>query len=178
MKKYKCNYIFTFVFRIYIYLLTLFPGLFILRIFADGAECTVHILRMYIFLLLFAIAVGIVIHFLISLFTEHKVYIGEETITLEGKKILPESMKKEDVGLIVFDLGMFQRYGRNIPGSLTLINRDDTESLNINHPSFFMISEIKKQCKNAKFKFHNWEWYIIWCIIFTVFCPFCVSSFQ
>lgn len=170
MKKYKLNYIFTFTFRIFIYLLTLFPGLFIRWIFGDGAEHPVNIFRMYIFLLLFAIIAGNVIHFLICLFTEHKVYIDEETITLEGKNILTESMKTEDVGLIVFDLGMFQRYGRNIPGSLTLINHDDTESLNINHPSFFMIPEIKKRCKNAQFKFHDWEWYIIWCVIFTVFC--------
>ena len=169
MKTYKSNYVFTFTFQMYNFLLTFFPGLFILWVSANGIEGIVYLFRMYIFLLLFAIVSGNTIHFLICLFTEHHVYIDEETITLEGKKIWTESMKMKDVGLIVFDHGSLpSKYCRGIPSSLTLINHDDTESLNINNPSFFMILEIKKQCKNAKFKFNNWKWYIVWCVIATV----------
>ena len=175
MKKYKSNHVFTFMFHIYNFLLTLFPGIFVFWIFANGAEGIVYLFRMYMLLLLFAIVAGNAIHFLICLFTEHKVYIDEETITLKGKKILTESMKTEDVGLIVFDHGMITKHGGNIPCSVTLINHDDTESLNINNPSFYMILEIKKQCKKAKFKFDNWKWYIIWCSISTI--AFTVLSF-
>ena len=133
-------------------------------------EGVLYIFPLYIVLILFFTVLGNAIHFLISLFTKYTVYIDEKTITLKGKKILTESMKTEDVGLIVFDHGCLpSKYCRGIPASLTLINHDDTESLNINNPSFFMILEIKKQCKKAKFKFNNWKWYIIWCMIFTAF---------
>lgn len=169
MKRYKLNYIFTFAFQIYNVLLSLFPGVLICWISTNGAEGIVHIFQMYLALLLLAIVFGNTIHFLICLFTEHKVYIDEKTITLKGKKILTESMKTEDVGLIVFDPGMLKRQGGIIPCSITLINQDDTESLNINNPSFFMVLTIKKQCKKAKFKFDNWELYIIWCIVGNVF---------
>ncbi len=168
MKRYKFNYVFTFTFQMYNFLLSLFPGLFILWISANGVAGIVNIFLMYLVLLLFVIVFGNTIHLLICLFTEHKVYIDEKTITLKGKKILTECMKTENVGLIVFDPGMITKYGGNIPCSITLINHDDTESLNINNPSFFMILKIKKQCKKAKFKFDNWKWYIIWCMIFTV----------
>ena len=168
MKRYKFNYAFTFTFQMYNFLLIMFPGLFIMWVSINGLEGVVNILRMYIFLFLLAIVLGNIVHFLICLFTEHHVYIDEETITLEGEKILTESMKTEDVGLIVFDHGSLpSKYCRGIPASLTLINHDDTESLNINNPSFFMILEIKKQCKKAKFKFDNWKWYLIWCGIAT-----------
>ena len=83
MKKYKSNHVFTFMFQIYNFLLTLFPGIFVFWIFANGAEGIVYLFRMYMFLLLFAIVAGNAIHFLICLFTEHKVYIDEETITLK-----------------------------------------------------------------------------------------------
>ena len=171
MKKYKSNYMFTIMFQICSFLLSLFPGIFIMWLVTnpDDAMGVLYIFPSYIVLILFFTVLGNVIHFIISLFTEHKVYIDEKTITLKGKKILTESMKTEDVGLIVFDHGMITKYGRNIPCSITLINHDDTESLNINNPSFFMILKIKNQCKKAKFKFNNWKWYIIWCMIFTAF---------
>ena len=171
MKKYKSNYMFTIMFQICSLLLSLFPGIFITWLVTnpDDAMGVLYIFHSYIVLILFFTVLGNVIHFIISLFTEHKVYIDEKTITLKGKKILTESMKTEDVGLIVFDHGMITKYGGNIPCSITLINHDDTESLNINNPSFFMILKIKNQCKKAKFKFNNWKWYIIWCMIFTAF---------
>ena len=159
------------MFQICSFLLALFPGIFIMWLVTnpDDAMGVLYIFPSYIVLILFFTVLGNVIHFIISLFTEHKVYIDEKTITLKGKKILTESMKTEDVGLIVFDHGMITKYGGNIPCSITLINHDDTESLNINNPSFFMILKIKNQCKKAKFKFNNWKWYIIWCMIFTAF---------
>ena len=171
MKKYKSNYMFTIMFQICSFLLSLFPGIFIMWLVTnpDDAMGVLYIFPSYIVLILFFTVLGNVIHFIISLFTKHTVYIDEKTITLKGKKILTESMKTEDVGLIVFDHGRITIYGRNIPCSITLINHDDTESLNINNPSFFMILKIKKQCKKAKFKFNNWKWYIIWCMIFTAF---------
>ena len=171
MKKYKSNYMFTIMFQICSLLLSLFPGIFITWLVTnpDDAMGVLYIFPSYIVLILFFTVLGNVIHFIISLFTKHTVYIDEKTITLKGKKILTESMKTEDIGLIVFDHGMITKYGRNIPCSITLINHDDTESLNINNPSFFMILKIKKQCKKAKFKFNNWKWYIVWCSIFTVF---------
>ena len=171
MKKYKSNYMFTIMFQICSFLLSLFPGIFIMWLVTnpDDAMGVLYIFPSYIVLILFFTVLGNVIHFIISLFTKHTVYIDEKTITLKGKKILTESMKTEDVGLIVFDHGRITIYGRNIPCSITLINHDDTESLNINNPSFFMILKIKKQCKKAKFKFNNWKWYVIWCMIFTAF---------
>ena len=171
MKKYKSNYMFTIMFQICSLLLSLFPGIFITWLVTnpDDAMGVLYIFPSYIVLILFFTVLGNVIHFIISLFTKHTVCIDEKTITLKGKKILTESMKTEDIGLIVFDHGMITKYGRNIPCSITLINHDDTESLNINNPSFFMILKIKKQCKKAKFKFNNWKWYIIWCMIFTAF---------
>ena len=163
MKRYKFNYAFTFTFQMYNFLLIMFPGLFIMLVSINGMEDIAYLFGMYIFLFLLAVVLGNAIHFLICLFTEHHVYIDEETITLEGKKILTESMKTEDVGLIVFDHGTLSKYGRGEPCSVNLFNHDYSKSLQINRPSFFMILEIKKQCKKAKFKFNNWKWYIIWC---------------
>ena len=113
-----------------------------------------------------AIVLGNIIHFLICLFTEPKVYIDEELITVHGYKNLTQSMKIEDVRLILFDHGMIMKYSA-VPCSLTLFDEDCGESLSINHPSFFLILEINKRCKKAKFKFNNYKWYIIWCCVAT-----------
>jgi regulatory protein YycH of two-component signal transduction system YycFG len=116
------------------------------------------------------------IHFLISLFTKHKVYIDEESITIQGKKIVTQSIKIEDVCHVIFDQGTITRYGGGTPCSITLFDSDYNKSVIIENPSFFMICELQKRCKNAKFKFNNYKWYIIGCCISTAasiaFCLF------
>ena len=166
MKQYKSNYVFTYIFQQYNFLLTLLPGLFIILISTD-VESTFNIFHIYILFLLVAIVLGNIIHFLICLFTEHKVYIDEELITVKVGENLTQSIKFEDVSLVLFDHGMLLRSGI-VPCSITLFTEDCDKNLNVNHPSFFLILEINKRCKKAKFKFNNYKWYIIWCCVFTV----------
>lgn len=181
MKKYKSNYMFSYIFQYYNCLLGMFPGLLIfliseneisdLHIFHMISKYEVsdlEILHMYISSLLLTIVVGNTIHFLICLFTKHKVYIDEEFITVKEGEILTESIKIEDITLVLFDPGMILKNGI-VPCSLTLFTDDFDKNLNVNHPSFFMILEIKKRCKQADFKFNDYQWYIVWCSICTVF---------
>ena len=165
MKQYKSNYVFTYIFQHYNFLLTLLPGLFIILISTD-VESTFNIFHIYILFLLVAIVLGNIIHFLICLFTEPKVYIDEELITVKVWENLTQSIKFEDVSLVLFDHGMLLRRGI-VPCSITLFTEDCDKNLNVNHPSFFLILEINKRCKKAKFKFNNYKWYIIWCCVAT-----------
>ena len=54
--------------------------------------------------------------------------------------------------------------------SIDEVRSNYSKSVNISNPSFFMVIEIIKKCKNAKVKFNNWKWYIISSILFTLFC--------
>ena len=181
MKKYKSNYMFTCIFQGYNCLLGMFPGLLIFLV-SENEISDLHIfhmiskyemsdfdiLHMYISSLLLAIVAGNTIHFLICLFTKHKVYIDKEFITVKEGEIPAESIKIEDVTLVLFDPGMILK-NEIVPCSLTVFTDDFDKNLNVNHPSFFMILEIKKRCKHADFKFNDYQWYIVWCSICTVF---------
>ena len=167
MKKYKSNYMFTLMFQLCNALLSFFPGTIIMWIWLnpDEAEYAIYIFPLYILLILFFAILGNIIHFLICLFTKHKVYLDKETITVTEKG----SMKLDDIRFIIFDQGYLTRYGGGKPCSVQLFNADDSENLEIRNPSFFMILSLFKQCKNAKFKFKNYKFYIIFCCGFTVF---------
>ena len=163
MKKYKSNYMFTIMFQICSFLLSLFPGIFIMWLVTnpDDAMGVLYIFPSYIVLILFFTVLGNVIHFIISLFTKHTVYIDEKTITVQGKRILTQSMTLEDVKYIVFDHGRITKYGGGSPCSITLFDASYSKSLTINNPSFLLICELQKRLKHATFKFNNYKWYII-----------------
>lgn len=178
MKKYKSNYLFTLMFQLYNMYLSFLPGICLMWIALNPNEIEglIYIFPMYLVLTLFFLIFGNVIHFLISLFTKHKVYIDEESITIQGKKIVTQSMKFKDVKNVVFDHGTIGKVS-STPCSITLFDHYYySNSLVIENPSFFMICELQKRCKNAKFKFNNYKWYIIWCCISTAasiaFCLF------
>jgi hypothetical protein len=158
--------------------LSLLPGIFIMITFLTPEEpgAGMIVFPIWFFVVLFFFVLGNVIHFLISLFTKHKVYIDEESITIQGKKIVTQSMKFKDVKNVVFDHGTIGKVS-STPCSITLFDHYYySNSLVIENPSFFMICELQKRCKNAKFKFNNYKWYIIWCCISTAasiaFCLF------
>ena len=171
MKKYKSNYMFTLMFQLCSLFLSFFPGLFImwLIINPNESEGVLNIFPLYIDLILFFTVLGNAIHFLISLFTSHTVFIDENTIRVEGKRILTESMSLEDVNYVVFDQGTITKYGGGSPCSITLHNTNANKSLSINNPSFLLICELQKRLKHATFKFNNYKWYIIWGSGFAVF---------
>lgn len=177
MKKYKSNYLFTIMFQWYNKYLSFLPGIFIMIAFLTPEEpgAGMAIFPIHFFITLFFLVLGNVIHFLISLFTKHKVYIDEDSITLQGKKIVTQSMNFKDVKNVVFDHGSIGRFSLT-PCSITLFDSDYNKSVIIENPSFFMICELQKRCKNAKFKFNNYKSYIIWCCIPTAasiaFCLF------
>lgn len=170
MKRYKSNYLFTPMFQLCNLFLSFFPGIFLMWLLLnpDEAEGVLYIFPMYLAIILFYVVFGNAIHFLISIFTKHKVFIDEDTITLRGKKIMTQSMKLEDVKFVIFEHGSIGKTARR-PCSLSLYSGDYSQGVEISNPSFFMIVEINKRCKNAKFKFENYKWYIVWSIIFAAF---------
>ena len=109
---------------------------------------------------------GNIIHFLISLFSKHTVFIDEEDkLTVKGKKINTQSIQLKDVKHVVFDQGEVSRHRCIKPCSITM--HTHSNSLTINNPSFFMMCQLRKRLKNATFKFNNYKSYIILFSIFT-----------
>jgi len=159
---------FTVMFRICNNFLAVIPGIIIawVGLNLDEAKHAIYILfPSCVFLILFFAILGNIIHFLISLFTKYKVYLDKDAITVTGTG----SMKLDDIRFIIFDQGDEMTYGSNC--SVQLFNADDSESLEIQNPSFFMILSLCKRCKNAKFKFKNYKYYIIICgcsIVFSI----------
>ena len=173
MKKYKLNYMFTVMFQLCNMFLSFFPGLLIISLFINPEDpLELHkLLFIGILFTLLYIIFGNIIHFIISIFTKYKVFIDDQTITIKGKNIVTENIKLDDIKFITFDHGIISK-GRNIPCSITLFNHNKSKYITINSPSFLMICEIQKRCKNAKYKFNNYKWYIILCSCFTVFSIF------
>ena len=171
MKKYKSNYVFTFSFIMCNLFLSFFPGLFLMWILLNPTEPEgiLYLLLSYIGFIAFFIVGGNLLHFFISLFTKHTIYIDEDTITIKGKKIYTQSMKLEDVSHVLFDQGTIRKYGGGTPCSITLYDMTYSQVLTVNNPSFLMICELQKRLKHATFKFNNYKWYIIWCGIITAF---------
>ena len=171
MKKYKPNYMFTIMFQLCNLFLSFFPGFVIMWICLNPEEAAsaLYVIPLYIVLILCFVVLGNVFHFIICLFTKHRVYIDETSVTVKGKRIMEQTMKLEDVSLVTFDQGMITRYGGGTPCSLNLFNADRSESIRISNPSFFMILNVQKRCKRAGFKFENYKWYIFSSIVFTAF---------
>ena len=162
MKKYKSNYLFTVMFQLCSFFTSFFPGIFLMLLInpPNEGEGVLYIFPLYIVLILFFTVLGNAIHFLISLFTKYTVYIDEKTITVQGKRILTQSMTLKDVKYIVFDHGCVGKCGGS-PCSITLFDASYSKSLTINNPSFLLICELQKRLKHATFKFNNYKLYII-----------------
>ena len=101
---------------------------------------------------------------------KHRVFIDNEFLTVKGTKELTQKIKFCDVKNITLDHGVISKVGGGTAFSINLFNDDYSQSVNISNPSFFMVIEIIKKCKNAKVKFNNWKWYIISSILFALFC--------
>ena len=174
MKRYKSNYLFTPMFQLCNLFLSTFPGAFLMWLFLNPNEAkeVLYIFPMYIIIILFFTLLGNIIHFLISIFTKHKVFIEGDTITLKGKNIETQSMKLSDVKFVTFDQGTITKYGGGTPCSIGLYSSDYSQAVEISNPSFFMIIEINKRCRTAKFEFENRKYYIVGSILFAVFAIF------
>lgn len=169
MKKYKPNYMLTIMFQICNMYLSFVPGIFLFWLFANPNEAggAWGIFPVTFAIILFFTIFGNLIHFIISIFTKHKVFIDEDSITIKGKKILTQSMRFEEVAHVVFDQGTISKVGGGEPCSITLFKLGYVESITITNPSFFTICEIQKRVRHVKIKFNNYKWYIIWtCISF------------
>ena len=171
MKKYKFNYLFTVMFQLCSLLISFFPGLFLMWLLLNPSEGkgVLYIFPLYIVLILLYTVLGNAIHLLISIFTDYHVYIDEKNITIQGKRILTQSMSLEDVNCVVFDQGVISKYGSGSPCSITLFDAGNNKSLAIKNPSFLLICELQKQLKHATFKFNNYKWYIIFGCGFAAF---------
>lgn len=171
MKKYKSNYMVTIMFQICNMILITFPGTFLMWLIlnTNEKEGVLYIFPTYGAIILICIIFGNIVHFIISIFTKHKVFIEDTKIKIKGKKILTKSMDIDDVKNIIIDQGTITKYGGGTPFSVTLFNTDYSNSLQIDNPSFLMTVNIIRSCKNAKVKFNNYKWYIISCSLFTLF---------
>lgn len=171
MKKFKSNYMVTIMFQLCNIFLITFPGVFLMWLLLnpDDQQGVLYIFPTYGILILFFIVFGNVIHFITTIFTKYKVFIYENKIEIKGKKILTKSMNLSDIKHITIDQGTITKYGGGTAFSINMFNDNCSESLQINNPSFFMIIYLIKKCKNAKVKFNNYKWYIVSCILFTVF---------
>lgn len=143
--------------------LTFFPGLLIMLIIYNPHDIgtALYIFPAYAGLFLFAIVLCNIIHFIICLFKKHVVFIDETTITIKGTNTQTQSMSLKEVKSVVFDQGEMSKTGNNKACSITLYN-ESYQTLVIKNPSFFMICELQRRLKSAKFKFNNYKWYIIW----------------
>ena len=116
---------------------------------------------MYIALILFFTVLGNAFHFLISLFTKHTVYIDQNAITVQGKRILTQCMPLEDINYVIFDEGVITKHGGGASCSITLYDANYKNSLTIKNPSFLLICTLQKRLKHATFRFNNYKEYII-----------------
>lgn len=172
MKKYKPNYMVTIMFQLCNMFIAMFPGIAIMWIILNPKDIkgVLYIFPTYLVIVLFFIIFGNIIHLIISLFKKHRVFIDNEFLTVKGKKELTQKIKLCDVKNITLDHGVISKVGGGTAFSINLFNDDYSKSVNISNPSFFMVIEIIKKCKNAKVKFNNWKWYIISSISFALFC--------
>ena len=171
MKKYKSNHMVTIMFQLCNMILITFPGAFImwLLINPDDQQSILYIFPTYGLIILLFIIFGNLIHFITALFTKHKVFVYDNKVEIKGKKMLTKSMNLDDIKHIIIDQGTITKYGGGTAFSVNLFNDNYSDSLQINNPSFLMILYLIKNCKNAKVKFNNYKWYIVSCILFTVF---------
>ena len=171
MKKYKANYMFTIMFQLCSSLTSFFPGICIMWLVLNPNDATGawYIFPVYIGLILFFTVFGNTIHFTISLFTKHTVFIDEKTITVQGKKVPSQCVPIENVKHVVFDQGTISKHGGNTPCSITLFDINYDKILTITNPSFLLICKLQKRLKHATFRFNNYKWYIIFGCGFAVF---------
>jgi hypothetical protein len=147
-------------------LLAFLPGLIIIGLFLDSGEPVgigYAVLICAIFII-FLILIGNVLHFIISIFTKHNIFIEDDKLTIQGKKILTQSVMLDDVKYVVFDHGEISK-SSNTPCSINLYVNNRKQEISIKNPSFLLICYLNRRCKNAKFKFNNYKWYIIWSIV-------------
>ena len=174
MKKYKSNYVFTFVFFFFNLSLSFFPGIFLMWIITNPDEMgsALYIFPLYGVLLVFFLIVGNAIHFLISIFTKYVVFIEDNILTVKGKKTLTKRINLSEVRAIKFSQGTVSKYSKGTPCSISLYTGFHSNSICIENPSFFLICSVIRRCKNAKFSFNNWKYYIISSGTFTFFILF------
>ena len=166
MKKYKSNYMFTLMFYLCNMLLAFLPGLIIIGLFLEpvkpiGIEVVAFLRVLFI---VFCTLVGNVLHFIISMFTKHHIFVDKNKLTLQDKKILAQSVMLDDVKFVVFDHGEVSR-AKYTPCSINLYVNNRKQGISIKNPSFLLICYLNRRCKNAKFRFNNYKWYIIWSIV-------------
>ena len=166
MKKYKSNYMFTLMFYLCNMLLAFLPGLIIIGLFLEPGEPVGigYVVLICAIFIIFLILIGNVLHFIISIFTKHNIFIEDDKLTIKGKKILTQSVMLDDVKYVVFDHGEISR-SSNTPCSINLYVNNHKQGISIKNPSFLLICYLNRRCKNAKFKFNNYKWYIIWSIV-------------
>ena len=172
MKKYKPNFMVTIMFQICNMFIAMFPGIAVMWMMLNPKDIkgVLYIFPTYFVLILFFIIFGNIIHFIISLFKKHRVFIDDEFLIVKGEKELTQKIKLCDVKNITLDQGTISKVGGGTAFSINLFNEDYSQSVNISNPSFFMAIEIIRKCKCARIKFNNWKWYIISCILATLFC--------
>lgn len=172
MKKYKPNFLVTIMFEMCSLLLTTMPGTAIMFILLNPKDIkrVLYIFPAYLAIILYFIVLGNIIHFIISLFKNHRVFIDDEFLTVKVEKELTQKIKLCEVKNITLDRGLISKVGGGRPFSINLFSDDCTQSVNIFNPSFFMVIEVIRKCKSAKIKFNGWKLYIIITISFILFC--------
>ena len=171
MKKYKPNYMVTPMFQICNAFIGMGPGIAIMWVMINPEKKNdvLYVFPVYLSIILFMIIFGNIIHLIISIFKKHRVFIDNEFLIVKGKRELTQKIKLCEVKNIIIDHGAISKVGGK-PFSINLFNDDYSQGINIDNPSFFMVVEILNKCKYSKVKFNNWKWYIISCLLFTVFC--------
>jgi hypothetical protein len=149
-------------------MLSFSPGLILLWLFLNDGTLKFYMLLFILSIfIVFFLVFGNLIHFIISLFSKHTVTIENDVITIKGRKKLTQSINLNDVKHVIFDQGSIGK-GSSTPCSLTLHNHNFSETVIINNPSFLLCYYINTTCKNAKFKFNNYKFYIFLSILFLI----------
>lgn len=172
MKKYKPNFLVTIMFALCSILILTMPGIAIMWIILNPKDIkgVLYIFPAYFAIILFFIVLGNIIHFIISLFKKHRVFIDDEFLTLKVEKELTQKIKLCEVKKIILDRGLVSKVGGGTPFSINLFTDDNTQSVKIFNPSFFMVIEVIRKCKNAKIKLNGSKLYIVLTICFILFC--------
>ena len=169
MKSYKPNYLSTITVFISCTFLACIPFIFVMILFIEkDLKEALLIIPLFIIMILIFVILFNIIHFIISIFTKKRVFIDDTEIKVSGKKILTQSILIDEVRYITIDLGIVTKYNGGTPASINLFNEDYTKYVNIDNPSFLMMINVLRRCKEAKISFKNNEMFGILSLIATL----------
>ncbi len=151
MKKFKHNYLSTYLLQMMAFCLFIPPMVFTIYGLVDTREDIplIETLMMSIFLTIFMLVLWLLlcnlINLIIWIFAKSLILIDEDGVSYKGEKI-----RFEEVEHIRFELGHMRKYSGGDPCTLLLWrNPNDEAAMEIKRPSFIATFMILRRCPHA-----------------------------